>query len=77
MPDLTAVTRAAIGAFPGRLRELAKEAGLPYSTIARIRHGALPASPAVARAVAGALSRWGTRCVRAGQELHAVRRRGR
>lgn len=74
-PPLTALTRAAFDAIPVRLRRLAAEARVSYSTLSRIQRGKLKASPGVARAVARVLRRWGRRCSGAGEQILAARRR--
>ncbi len=60
--SLTALTRRALRRMPGSLRALARAAGVPSTTLARIRSGHLRASPMVARRVAGVLARWSEWC---------------
>jgi hypothetical protein len=59
---LTAAVRHALRQAPCSVRALAREAGVPHSTLVRIQGGALNASPAVAGAIAQALLAWGQRC---------------
>lgn len=54
----TEAVRSAIEQGPIPLRVLAREAGVPASTLSRIRNGKLGASVAVAEAVAQALEDW-------------------
>ena len=62
MTRLEEAVRRVLGEVPGSMRALAKEAGIPHSTLVRIRQGHLGASPAVARALADALGRWAREC---------------
>lgn len=71
---LTKATRRALRAAPCSLRALAREARVVHTTLAEIDRGELGASPAVARAVAKALLRWGTRCQKAAKGLEAALR---
>lgn len=64
MNRLTAAVARAIREAPCTLRALAREAGVPPSTLTRVLSGERAATPAVAEAVACALERWGARCVR-------------
>jgi len=63
LDPLTAALRRALHQAPCSVRALAREAGVPHSTLVRIQGGALKASPAVAGAIAQALRTWGHRCV--------------
>ena len=63
MNRLTVAVRQAVRRSPCTLRALAREAKVPPSTLARILAGERGATPAVAHAVAGALERWGARCL--------------
>ena len=47
---------------PGSLRAIAREAGVPHSTLVRIKRGQRGATVDMARAVADALGRWSSRC---------------
>ncbi len=60
--ELAEVVREILDAVPGTDLELAEEAGVPQSTISRIRHGKRGCTPEVARALVGALSRWSEDC---------------
>ena len=62
MEDLQESLLAAIEEAPASMRALAREAGIPHSTLVRIRQGRLGVTPAVARAVADALQEWSTVC---------------
>ena len=62
MANLEEAVRRALAQVPGSMRALAKEAGIPHSTLVRIKQGQLGASPAVATAVADAFGRWADRC---------------
>ena len=59
--ELTATVIAAIEAAPCSPRALAREAGVPHSTLSRIKSGERGATVAVAIAVADALERWAQR----------------
>lgn len=70
--NLTTAVRAALHVAPASLTTLARAAGVSVSTLRRLRRGEQGASPAVARALARVLARWGSRCTRAGRRLRAV-----
>ncbi len=59
---VTKAVRAAIERAPCSVNKLAEAAGVPQSTLARIKAGELGATPRVARSVAKALQRWGDDC---------------
>lgn len=59
---LTTAVRRALRDAPCSVRALAREAGVPHSTLVRIQAGDLNASPALADAVARALLTWASRC---------------
>ena len=61
MNSLTEAVRRALAEAPASVRALAKEAGIPHSTLVRIKQGQLGASVAVASALLKALE-----CQRAG-----------
>ncbi len=61
---LTSQVSRAIKAAPCSLRELAKEAKVPHTTLVRIRNGQREATAKVAQRVAKALRGWGTRCMK-------------
>lgn len=71
MDDLTKALVRAVRAAPCSIRALCREAGVDPSNVAKILRGDLGASPEVAGALAGALQRWGQRCV---DQAKAVRR---
>jgi len=56
-----AVLRA-IADAPGSLRALSREAGVPHSTLVRIKKGQRGATPEVAKRLADALERWAGSC---------------
>ncbi len=66
---LAEAVRAALGRIPCSDRQLAIDAGVPPSTVSRIRSGERGATPAVARALADALARWDERCAEAERVL--------
>ena len=70
---LTAAVRDALRGAPCSLRALAKEAGVPHSTLVRIRGGTRNASPEVADAVTKALQRWATQNERLAGAVAAAR----
>ena len=67
--ELADAVRDALERAPCSDRALALEAGIPPSTITRIRHGERGATPAVVQALADALARWGGRCTDAERAL--------
>ncbi len=60
--DLHQTFIEALELAPSSIRALAREAGVPHSSLVRIRQGVLRVTPGVARAVAEALEGWGKRC---------------
>jgi hypothetical protein len=73
MLTLTAVVRSILKApLPGSLRALGRAAGVPHSTLSKIKAGTLNASPEVARALAGALDHWTTQSRTAARRLRAA-----
>lgn len=60
--QLTAAVRNALRKAPCSLRALAKEAGVPHSTLVRIQGGTRAATPEVAAAVTMGLQAWAKRC---------------
>ena len=52
----------ALDQAPGSLRAIAREAGVPHSTLVRIKRGERGATVDVAGSVAEALRRWADRC---------------
>jgi transcriptional regulator with XRE-family HTH domain len=62
---LTRTVIAAVRAAPCSDRALAAAAGVPPSTLARLRTGEREATVAVAQAIAGALDRWSADCASA------------
>jgi hypothetical protein len=61
---LTLALQDAIHRAPGSMRALAREAGVPHTTLVRVRSGALEASPAVVARVAATLEQWSELCKR-------------
>ena len=59
---LSNAVRDALGGSPASLRALAREAGVPVSTLSRILRKEREATEGVAHAVMGALMRWGDSC---------------
>ena len=59
---LTKAVKTAIDNAPCSVNKLAEEAGVPQSTLSRIRAGKLGATPELAQQVATALKRWGDNC---------------
>lgn len=64
MDPLSAAVTRALHEAPCSVRALAKEAGVPHSSLVRIQAGQLRATSEVAEAVAKGLRRWGDRCSR-------------
>jgi hypothetical protein len=62
---LTRAVKTAIGQAPCSMKKLADTAGVPHSTLSRIKDGILGATPDVASKVARALERWGDNCHKA------------
>ncbi len=60
--SLSFALRYAMRQAPGSLRELARAAGVPHSTLVRIRSGKQLATEPVVEAVMGALRAWGGGC---------------
>ena len=75
--QLTRRVQAAIKAAPCSIRELAKQAGIPHTTLVRITREERLATLEVAERVAGALAEWGNRCLKEAQRVrHAARAYG-
>jgi transcriptional regulator with XRE-family HTH domain len=66
---LTLRVRKAIDAAPCSVRELARDAGVPHSTLVRITSGERLATAAVAGRIAAALAVWGRRCRKLANDL--------
>ena len=58
----TTAVQTALQAAPCSLRALARAAGIDHADLVRVRAGDRPATVALARAVMGALARWGDDC---------------
>lgn len=67
--ELAEAVRNILDAVPGSDMELARRAGVPQSTISRIRTGKRGCTPEVARKVAQALDRWTEDCADARDHL--------
>lgn len=67
--ELAEAVREILDAVPGSDRELSLEAGVPPSTISRIRQGERGCTPEVARALVEVLSRWSEDCREAETKL--------
>ena len=75
--QLTRQVQRAIEAVPCSIRALAREAGVPQSTLVRIQSGKREATLAVAQAIAGALSVWSKTCTKAADSLvRAISKKG-
>lgn len=75
--ELAETVQAILDRVPGSDRELALEAGVPQSTVSRIRTGERGCSPTVARALADALASWSEDCAGAEADLRrALEREG-
>jgi len=72
---LSTAVRRALREAPCSTRALAKEAGVPHSTLVRIAAGTRNATPAVAEALARALRAWGKRCERLASAVETPSRR--
>jgi hypothetical protein len=59
----------ALRAWPGSERALAQAAGVPHTTLVRIRSGALGASDDVARALVPVLRQYAKQCTNAADTL--------
>jgi hypothetical protein len=64
MDPLSAAVAQALQQAPCSVRALAREAGVPHSSLVRIQAGQLRATTELAEAVAKGLRRWGDRCDR-------------
>jgi hypothetical protein len=68
----------AVDGAPGSLRAIARAAGIPHTTLVRIRAGDIEATPATVERIAAALERWGETCKRRSfrlrQELYRTER---
>lgn len=71
--ELAEAVRTILDAVPASDLELAEKAGVPQSTISRIRHGRRGCTPEVASALADALVGWSEDCRSASETLrHAL-----
>ena len=61
---LSLTLRDAMARTPGTTRALARDAGVPHTTLVRVGSGAIEASPALVASVAAALERWSDLCKR-------------
>lgn len=71
---LAEVVRKLLDRVPCSDRALAQEAGVPQSTISRVRTGERGCTPEVARALADALARWSKACESAEDDLRRALR---
>lgn len=69
MKNLQEAVRRALADAPGSLRALAREAGVPHSTLVRIRQGDRTPTRDVSEALAAALERWSGSCAEAADTL--------
>lgn len=67
--ELAEVVRELLDRVPASDRALALAAGVPQSTVSRIRTGERGCTPEVARALADALARWSVDCREASDAL--------
>lgn len=67
--ELAAAVRTILDEVPGSDQELAREAGVPQSTISRIRTGKRGCTPDVARSLVAALDGWSEDCADARDHL--------
>lgn len=67
--ELAEVVRQLLDQVPGSDRELARAAGVPPSTVSRIRNGTRGCTPVVARSLADVLARWSEDCAEAEADL--------
>lgn len=75
--SLTTAVREALRKAPCSVRALAREAGVPHSSLVRIQAVQLSASPTLAHSMAKALRKWGDRCDQlAGAIEQAATRKG-
>ena len=70
--NLTRQVQRAITAAPCSIRALAREAGVPQSTLVRIQTGEREATLAVAKSVERALGTWGRVCNKAAVSLRST-----
>ena len=70
---LTSTVLRALRKTPCSLRALAREAGIPHSTLVRILDGSRNASPDVAEALMSAFGRWSVACGEAASIISRVR----
>lgn len=70
---LTLLLQQILRGVPSSLSALAREAGVPRSTLARVAAGELEASPELVAAVADALARWSETCTTGTRRLRAAR----
>ena len=66
---LTRQVQRAIKAAPCSIRALAREAGVPQSTLVRIQSGERETTLAVATSIERALTNWGRDCTKAATTL--------
>ena len=72
MTLLSDAVRTAITDAPCSLRALAREAGVPHSTLSHLLQGEREATPEVAKKVAAALERWARSCARAARRIRRI-----
>ncbi len=70
---LTLLLQQILRGVPGGLSALARAAGVPRATLARVAAGELEASPELVAAVVDALARWSETCTSAAHRLRAAR----
>ncbi len=75
MTTLMEAVKRAIDRAPCSVASLARVAGVPQSTLARIKAGERNVTPAVARAVARALEQWSEECASLAASIRRVQPR--
>jgi predicted transcriptional regulator len=76
-PDpITTAVREAITGAPCSIRALARQAGVPDSTLSRINSGQLAPSPALVSALIYALRSWGHQCEKLAQAMEKASEKG-
>ncbi len=69
MDTLNRAIAKAVERMPASQAALAREAGIPASTVARILSGELRSTPDVARKIMAALRRWADTCGESANEI--------
>lgn len=72
MQSVTKAAQHALAIAPCSLRALAAQAGVPHTTLVRIRAGERDATPEVATALAAALEMWARECGGAARDIRTT-----